>query len=183
MKPTKREAAKSTRGAAAGPIAERPYIQGYGIPRDAKGLLGWAHVAERMAGAHHYWVCTVDAGGRPHATPVDGLWLDDRLYFGGSPGTRRNRNLTANPAVCIHLESGQDVVILHGDARELRDPPRALCARLSEASRAKYGYGPKPEDYAKTPGVYVFRPRKVLAWKQFPKDATRWRLPEGGDGD
>jgi hypothetical protein len=47
------------------------------------------------------------------------------------------------------------------------------------ASVTKYGYGPKPEEYEKTEGVFVFRPRVVLAWKQFPKDATRWRLDDG----
>ena len=43
---------------------------------------------------------------------------------------------------------------------------------LSEGSRKKYGYGPKPEDYEKAEGVFVFCPKKVLAWKQFPKDAV-----------
>jgi nitroimidazol reductase NimA-like FMN-containing flavoprotein (pyridoxamine 5'-phosphate oxidase superfamily) len=148
---------------------------GYGIPKDKKGLLPWSHVTERMAEAMHYWVCTVSPDGRPHATPVDGLWLDDQLYFGGSPQTRRNRNLAANPAVCIHLESGMDVVILHGEAHELRAPDRSLTTRLAEASAKKYGWAPKPEDIG-AGGTYVFRPRVVLAWKQFPKDATRWQF-------
>jgi hypothetical protein len=26
-----------------------------------------------------YWICTVSPGGYPHATPVDGLWLDGRM--------------------------------------------------------------------------------------------------------
>jgi nitroimidazol reductase NimA-like FMN-containing flavoprotein (pyridoxamine 5'-phosphate oxidase superfamily) len=129
-----------------------------------------------MAAARYYWVCTVSPEGRPHATPVDGLWLDDRLYFGGSPATRRNRNLGANPAVCIHLENGLDVVILHGEAQALRHPEHALAVRLSEASAQKYGYAPKPEEYQANEGTFVFRPRIVYAWKQFPKDVTRWRF-------
>jgi phage terminase large subunit-like protein len=153
--------------------ATRPYIPGYGIPEGRKGLLPWSHVAERMAAAMHYWICTVDPEGRPHATPVDGLWLDDALYFGGSTQTRRHRNLIANAAVCVHLESASDVVILHGDARELRRPDATLAARLAEASRQKYGYAPKPEDYAKG-GVFVLRPRLAFAWKEFPNDATRF---------
>ena len=160
----------------AGPIASRPHIPpGYGIPKDKRGLLPWSHVTERMANATHYWICTVSPDGRPHATPVDGLWLEGRLYFGGSPETRRARNLAANPAACVHLESGTDVVILHGDASELRAPDRSLTIRLAEASAKKYGYGLKPEDW-EVAGVRVFRPRVVFAWKQFPKDATRWRL-------
>jgi hypothetical protein len=106
------------------------------------------------------------------------LWLDDRLYLGGGPQTRRNRNLAENPAVCVHLESGSDVVILHGDAQMLREPDRSLVTQLIEISKKKYGYAPKPEDYA-APGTYVLRPRWAMAWKQFPKDATRWRFQDG----
>ncbi len=158
---------------------DRPRSPGpdYGIPKTTEGLLPWQHVSDRMAAAHCYWVSTVSPDGRPHATPVDGVWLDDQLYFGGSPATRRHRNLAANPAVCIHLESGSDVVILHGDAQPLGAPDNALAVRLAEATRRKYGYGPKPEDYAANPaGTYVFRPRHVFAWQAFPKDVTRWRL-------
>ena len=121
-------ASKQRRGKRASPSAEptlvasRPYSPGaeYGMPKSKRGLLPWQHVSERMAAARYYWISTVDPDGRPHATPVDGLWLDDLLYFGGSPTTRRNRNLALNPATCVHLESGIDVVILHGDAHPLR---------------------------------------------------------------
>jgi nitroimidazol reductase NimA-like FMN-containing flavoprotein (pyridoxamine 5'-phosphate oxidase superfamily) len=151
-------------------------MPGYGIPKSKKGLLPWSHVSTRMAEARHYWICTVDPAGHPHATPVDGLWLDDQLYFGGSPTARRNRNLAANPAVCVHLD-GDDTVILHGEAHELHAPDRALTLRLVEASAQKYGYAPKPEDYAA--GVFVFRPRVVFAWARFPTDATRWNISLG----
>ncbi len=161
----------------AGPTASRPHMPGYGIPKDRKGLLPWSHVVERMTKAERYWICTVSPTGRPHATPVDGLWIDDRLYFGGMPGTRRNRNLTANPAVAVHLENSMDVVILHGDAEECRSPDRALTTRLAEASAEKYGYSPKPEDFGKG-GTFVVRPRVAFAWKNFPKDATRWHFPD-----
>ena len=173
---TKRTSAPKTAKAGAGPVATRPRMpKDYGIPKDNKGLLPWSHVSGRMAAAMHYWVCTVTPDGRPHATPVDGLWLDDLLYFGGSPQSRWRRNLAANPAVNIHLENALDVVILRGEARELTAPERSLTARLSTASREKYGFAPSPEDYEKG-GVFVFHPRVVLAWKQFPKDATRWQF-------
>ena len=178
MKTIKPASTKKQASRKVGPTTSRPHIPGYGIPKDKKGLLPWSHVTERMAQAQHYWVCTVSPDGRPQATPVDGLWLEDQLYFGGSPQTRRSRNLAANPAVCVHLESGTDVVILHGDAHELRAPDQSLTARLAEASVKKYGYSPKPEDFG-AGGTYVVRPRVVLAWKQFPKDATRWHLQNG----
>lgn len=167
-------------GHAATPKAERPQMPpAYGIPQDEKGLLPWSHVTERMAEAKYYWVCTVSPDCRPHATPVDGVWLDDRLYFGGEINTRRHRNLVENPAVCVHLESGLDVVILHGDAHEQLTPERALTTRLAEAFHQKYGYQVKPEDYEQG-GIFAFQPRKVIAWKSFPSDVTRWRLESAG---
>lgn len=178
MKPAPR---KKPTNKGAGPTASRPHIPGYGLPKSSKGLLPWSHVTQRMAEARHYWICTVSPDGCPHATPVDGLWLDDRLYFGGSPQTKRNRNLAANPAVCVHLESGSDVVILHGDAHELRRPDRSLAIVMADTSVKKYGYGMKPEEYERAVGVYVFRPRVVFAWKQFPTDATRWHLESPAD--
>ena len=179
MTATKRASTKKPAGRDASPPGRRPYIPGYGIPKDKKEMLAWSHVSERMAKAQHYWICTVSPDGRPHATPVDGLWLEGQLFFGGSPTTRRNRNLAANPSVCVHLESGADVVILHGDARTSR-VDRALAVRLAEESARKYAYAPKPEEYEKGEGVFAFRPRVVFAWKQFPRDATRWRFPDGG---
>lgn len=102
----------------------RPQIPAvYGLPKHNKGLLPWSHVSERMAQAQVYWITTVDPSGRPHATPVDGLWLDDRLYFGGSQETRRNRNLAQNPAVCVHLESGSVLLLSHS---AVKDSPQLI---------------------------------------------------------
>jgi hypothetical protein len=173
-KPPKKEPA-AAHGAA--PVASRPQLPvEYGVSGSTKGLLPWSHVTDRMTKAPHYWMSTVGPDGRPHATPVDGIWLEDRLYFGGSPNTRRQRNIAANPAVCVHLESATDVIILHGEARQER-PDRALAMRLATASAKKYGYAPKPEEY-ETGGVHVFRPRVAFAWTHLPKDATRWHLPD-----
>lgn len=113
---------------------------------------------------------------------VDGVWLEDRLYFGGSTETVRHRNLSANAAACIHLESASDVVILHGRVLEVRGMNHDLAVRLAKASNEKYGYGLKPEEYQKTPGIFEFRPRRALGWTQFPKDVTRWDL-DPGPGD
>jgi hypothetical protein len=159
------------------PSVSRPKIPAeYGIPKNNKGLLPWSHVTERMSQARHYWICTVGSDNRPHVTPVDGLWFDDKLYFGGSPQTRCNRDLVANPAVSVHLDSSDDVVILHGDTH-LQTPNHELAVQLAKASTEKYGYAPNPEDYQAS-GVYEFRPRVVFAWKQFPNDVTRWQFAD-----
>jgi hypothetical protein len=180
MPTSKRATQKKQAASSAAPVATRPYIPdpAYGIPKNDKGLLSWSHVTDRMTTAPNYWVCTVSAAGQPHATPVDGVWLDDALYFGGSPVTRTSRNLAENPKVSVHIGDGFDVVILEGVVRQERvDKEKSV--RLSQASIQKYGYGSTPEEYAAIK-VQVFRPAVVFAWKQFPGDVTRWRLEDEG---
>jgi nitroimidazol reductase NimA-like FMN-containing flavoprotein (pyridoxamine 5'-phosphate oxidase superfamily) len=160
------------------PRPSRPNIPGYGIPASEEGLLPWSHVRERMENAYNYWIGTTRPDGRPHATPVWGVWLDYTLYFGGSPNTRRGRDLAANPAVVVHLESGSDVVILEGEAHELHAPDRALATRVAAAYAAKYatlGYEPSPDAWDDG-GLYAVRPRVAFAWTRFPEDATRWHF-------
>ena len=156
--------------------ASRPDIPpAYGISKNKKGILPWSHVDDRMAQAKVYWVCTVDPEGHPHATPVDGVWNDGRLYFSGDPRTKRQRNLAGNPNVCIHLENGYDVLILHGVAQELKSMDFQKAERLASESKVKYGYSNKPEDY-QSGGVWEFTPELVFAWTEFLKDATRWKI-------
>lgn len=168
---------KKTTALESGPVAERPHIAPvYGVPKNKKGLLDWSHVTERMTNAKVYWISTADRKGKPHATPVDGLWIDNALYFGGDPTTRRNRNLAVNPATNVHLEEGHNVVILEGESVPVPTDAPDLAQRLADASAAKYGFGFPPETYA-VPGMYyVFRPRVAFAWSQFPRDMTRWEF-------
>ena len=107
----------------------RPHAPGYGIRREAEGLLPWSFVEERMAAAREYWVATVDPDGRPHLTPVWGLWVDGVFYFGSGPRTRKARNLAENLNVAVHPE-GDDVVILEGVAEVVTDPDPALSERV-----------------------------------------------------
>jgi len=163
------------------PEPSRPYIPGYGVPKTVEGTLPWSHVAGRMEAALNYWIGTTDPEGRPHATPIWGVWVDGTLFFDGSPQTRRGRNLAANPAVVVHLENGSDVVILQGEAHEIRGPELDLAVRLAAAYGKKYaamGYEPAPDTW-KSGGLYRVEPRLAFAWTQFPKDATRWRFPGG----
>ena len=60
----------------------------YGVPRDDRELLPWSHVSRRMRAAKHYWLATVTPAGAPHCRPIAGMWVDDRLYFGGSADSR-----------------------------------------------------------------------------------------------
>src|SRR5262249_24122151 len=129
----------------------------------------------RLEKSKNYWICTTRPDGRPHSIPVWGLWLDGTLYFGTGRTTRKAKNLKHNRAVSIHLESGDDVVILEGAAAELDLTPKPLLKKLDAASRAKYKM---PLMVIPESVIYSVRPRVVLAWteKDFPNNATRWQF-------
>src|SRR5262249_53972834 len=110
----------------------------YGTPGGPDSLLPWSHVDERMRSASNYWLTTVDPNGRPHARPVDGVWVQNALCFGGSPETRWVRNLMANPSISVHLASEAEAIILEGTAQYVTDPSHPLAAPSMAASRAKY---------------------------------------------
>jgi hypothetical protein len=107
------------------------------------------------------------------------VWLDDRFWYDGSPDTRHARNLRANPACALHLESGTTVTIIEGTSRPA-DPIRGeLGERLSAEYGRKYrrlGYAPEPDAWSddSAGGMCVFTPTKGLAWSKFPDDMTRY---------
>jgi general stress protein 26 len=157
------------------PIPSRPRIPAvYGVPTHEDNLLSWSYVTGCIAAAKHYWLATVTPSGTPHARPFDGMWLDDRLYFGGSPESKWRRNLSNNSAASVHLEDAAAAIILEGNAGIVR-PDAALADRLVAASNAKYDMGQKREQYVGLP-IVEFVPKTVFGWKVLYEDATRWRL-------
>ncbi len=163
------------------PEPSRPNIP-YGLldSSEGVGLLPWSRLSEQMGDAHCYWVGTTRSDGRPHVMPVWGVWLDESFYFSTGPTTVNGRNLAANPAITVHLESGEDVVILEGVAEEVSDA--ALIGRINDA------YGPKYEWGERMPSFFALRPRVAFAWlcrgggpaseKDFTGSATRWTFDD-----
>jgi general stress protein 26 len=149
----------------------------YGSPGDSE-LLPWSYVEEKLRDALNYWVTTVNPNGRPHVRPVDGVWVDGTLCFGGSPETRWVRNLEANRAVTVNLGSEAEAIILEGEAEPVTDPAHPLAAPCAEASLRKYPqYYPDGQLPPFHP-FWAFRPRRAYAWalEGFPRSATRWRF-------
>ena len=85
------------------------------------------------------------------------------------PETRWSRNLAEHPQVAVHLESGDNVVILEGTVERISDPADPPVTRIDDAYEAKYQM---------RHGVpfWVLRPRLAFAWSKFPDNATRWRF-------
>jgi PPOX class probable F420-dependent enzyme len=145
---------------------------GYGIKREDAGMLALDRLDEKLAASRNYWIVSTRPDGRPHAMPVWGIWLEGSVMFSTDPTSRKGRNLSARPDVVVHLESGDDVVIVEGRAETVTDA--ALRTRFADAYEAKYQFRPDPGN--PDHGVYQVRPVRAFSWleKDFPVTATRW---------
>src|SRR5207253_11380598 len=96
-------------------------------------MVSWSWAVEQLQHARNYWFSTTRPDGRPHAMPAWAVWVNAALYFDGSPETRRGRNLAQNPAISVHLESVDHVVVLEGEALEAGRPSEAFAQQLVAA--------------------------------------------------
>jgi hypothetical protein len=147
------------------PTARRPSFPGYGVPDDPDGMLPWAWADERLAASRNYWLAT--AG--PHASPVWGLWRDCELHFRSGARSRKARDLARDPRLVVHLESGDDVVIVEGAAESTVATENDV-----EEYERKYDFRPEAGE-----GWYRVRPHRALAWREvdYPRSATRFDFP------
>ena len=165
------------------PLVERPDMpKGYGIASPQAGrMLEWAWVLDQLEKSHNYWISSNGTDGRPHSMPVWGVRLDNSVYFSTDRASRKARNLAADARVNLHLESGDEVVIIEGLAEEVSD--RDTLSRMANAYNHKYlGMNYDADGLSSQFTVtYSVRPLRVLAWleKDFPNTATRWRFDQG----
>ena len=118
--------------------------------------LDWSWVQQQLTDAETYWVDVAGSGTRPHARPVWGVWLDDRLHLSiGTPAIRRAA--TPGAAATIHLPDGLDVVIVEG---AVTGPTSD--ADVVAAYDAKYDW---KYDLAQYGPFTTVSPTDVLAWR------------------
>ncbi len=136
--------------------------------------ISWDWVTDRLKTARNYWIATVRKNGRPHVSPVWGLWLDGRVMFATDGNSAKARNAARNPACSIHLESGDEVVILDGVLERVTD--ESVLERLNSAYNEKYSINPGAG--GDSAPVYALKIDIALAWLEtdFPATATRWRF-------
>lgn len=82
-------------------------------------------VSTYLQGTKHIALATVSSRGEPRVSPVDGLFLHGRFYFGTGATALRARHLRRNPAVSlVHMVGEEIAVIVHGTATiiEVTDP-------------------------------------------------------------
>lgn len=140
--------------------------------------ISWTDVAARLEGAHIYWVHTTGAGGAPDASPVWGALVDDVLHFYTFRTSIKARNLARDSRVLVHLESGSDVTIVHGNVCDLGLPTDH--PPLVRAFESKYH---RPEEVpflpSSDPGfdvMYSIEPHRAIVWSLPDSEAStrRW---------
>lgn len=145
----------------------------------------WSEASDRLEKAEVYWISTVLPDGRPHVTPMIGLWLDDALFFttGETERKARNPESIAHVAIsigCNSVDEGLDVV-LEGDAVRVTEEPRLQ--RIADTYASTYkGWHFDERDGAflveggGTALVFEAAPGKSFgSGKGEPFSQTRWR--------
>jgi hypothetical protein len=104
--------------------------------------------------------------------PVWGVWLDDAFFFGSGRESAKSRNLAANPDIVVHLESGDETVILEGRAEPVLD--EALERRVDKVYGPKYDF--TPDSSGESDPWFVVRPKRAYAWTErgYPGNATQF---------
>ena len=142
----------------------------------------WDEIAQRFSDAQNWWVASSGESG-PHAVPVWGVVVDAALHFYGEDTTARSRNLAADPRLVLHLESGSDVLILHGTAT--RQDAAGASPAVSAAYAAKYTDPTDVEYLPDAPGMegarlWTVTPTRAIAWRLGSSDEwdnRRWKAP------
>lgn len=139
--------------------------------------LTWPLLAARLAPARNYWVATTRSDGSPHTAPVWGAVLDDVLYAYTETDTVKARNLGRDPRVVVHLEDGDDVLIVRGTMEPVTDPARvapvlaSFAAKYTADNDIQYLPVGPPREL-----VLALRPESALTWDlaRFDDSQQRW---------
>lgn len=146
----------------------------------------WSRVQAELERAETYWITTVRSDGRPHATPLVAVWLDDAVWFCTGPTEQKARNLEHNESCLVSTGCnafyGLDVVI-EGAAERVTE--EAALQRTADRYASKYD---PPFHFTVRDGAFamagddnvahVFRvnARKILAFEKGDTfSQTRWR--------
>ncbi|GAA4706868.1 pyridoxamine 5'-phosphate oxidase family protein [Nocardioides conyzicola] len=157
--------------------------QRFSVP--AATALPWTEVERRLTDAELYWLTTVRADGRPHTTPLVGVWHDGGFAFCTGAGEQKHRNLEHSPLVTVTTgantwQAGTDVVV---EGSAVRVVGRERLQPLAEAWVRKYGedwaWGADDDGFTDgdgtQPWVYVVPPAKVIAFGKDPHSQTTYR--------
>jgi hypothetical protein len=168
------------------PKAKSPTVKNLDIYGAAP--LEWSRALKQLEAGPSgtFWLATTNPDGHPHVAGIGALWVDGKIYLVTGSGTRKGRNLAANPNCVLSVSlTGIDLVI-EGRAVRISDRPTLLrlakryadqgwpASVSGEALTAEYSApsaGPPPWN------LYVVRPTTAFGVASAePSGATRWQF-------
>lgn len=81
-----------------------------------------AGTAARLEAEPIIWLATVRPSNRPHLVPLWFVWAGGSIYLCVAGASVKVRNIAANPAVSLALESGSAPIVIEGQATVLARP-------------------------------------------------------------
>jgi hypothetical protein len=154
-------------------------MPGYGLrPADeGTGLLPWSWAEDRLIASRNYWLVSTWPDGRPHAMPVWGMWHLGELWFSSSNGSRKSKNLLANPRCVVATEDTQNPVVVEGMAQLVTAHEELATMLALENSKYSTDYGidlldPSVSSSFRIRPLWVFG----LAAGDFTGSPTRWQF-------
>ena len=149
------------------------------------GPTPWPDATRALQIAELYWLTTVRGDGRPHVTPLIGVYQDAAMHFCTGLREQKARNLERRQQVALTTGNnawaqGLDVVV---EGTATRVTARDALQRLADAYVAKYGsdwrfevgdgvFGAGDDSVA----VFRIEPAKVLAFAKEPHAQTTYRF-------
>ncbi|BDM71323.1 hypothetical protein HEK616_48100 [Streptomyces nigrescens] len=120
------------------------------------------------------WVSSASTDGTPWLVPLSFVWHDERLVMATKKNNPTARNLRANGACWVALGPTRDVVLIESTAETVASD--ALPDDTGKAFAEKLGWDPRGREA----WVFlVFRPRRILAWREVNEIAGRELMRDG----
>jgi hypothetical protein len=169
-------------------MPEREPSEVTNLDRYGNAELPWSRARDRLPDSPlpEVFLGTSRPDGRPHAARVGALWYDGDVYFTSGPGTRKSRNLAANPACTISMSLEGIDLVLEGEATRVTDRPtlEAVAGLYREGGWPAEVEGeaftaPYSAPSAGPPPWHLYRVTFHTAFgvaTEEPYGATRWRF-------
>ncbi|MEM5775965.1 MAG: pyridoxamine 5'-phosphate oxidase family protein [Anaerolineaceae bacterium] len=171
-------------------MAERMPVETRNLDIYGHPPLPWSRPRDLLAAGIFFgrpaFLGTVRPDGQPHAAGVGALWVDGEIYFTSGPGTRKSRNLSANPACTLSASLQTIDVVFEGAAARVTDKStlERVAARCREAGwpvqvEGDAFTGPYSAPSAGPPPWHLYRFTFHTATGNAttePHGATQWRF-------